>query len=234
MASARQAVPDQPVQESAESPAPTSKPLTPQQRTERWLEVMAAIMLGVVAVATAWSGYQGARWGGIQSMKYTEAAAKRVESTRADTLAGQNRLYDISLFNQWLDATYHGETALASAYEKRFRPEFRPAFEAWLATDPRNNPNAPPGPLYMPEYKLSLAEQADQLEAEAAATFNEGKAAYEQSGAYVLNTVFLATVLLFITLAQRFQWIPVRVVILFIALGMLLVGLYRLFTFPVY
>ena len=53
----------------------------------------------------------------------------------------------------------------------------------------------------MTEYKLSVAEQADQLEAEAAATFNEGKAAYEQSGAYVLNTVFLATVLLLITIS---------------------------------
>ena len=234
MARAQQAAPDQPVQESGESPLPAAKPLTRQLLTERWLEVISAIMLGVVAVATAWSGYQGARWGGVQSTKYTEAAAKRVESTRAQTLAGQNRLYDVSLFNQWLDATYHNDTALATAYEKRFRPEFRPAFEAWLATNPQSNPNAPPGPLFMPEYKVSLAEQADQLEAEAAATFDEGKAAYEQSGAYVLNTVFLATVLLFITLAQRFKWVPVRIVILLIALGMLLVGLYRLFTFPVY
>ena len=51
---------------------------------------------------------------------------------------------------------------------------------------------------------------------------------------YVLNTVFLATVLLCITVAQRFEWFPVKVVILSIALGMLLLGLYRLSTFPVY
>ena len=121
-------------------------------------------MLGVVAVATAWSGYQGARWGGLQTMKYSEATARRVESTRGGTLAGQDRLFDVSLFNQWLDATYHDETALANAYEQRFRPEFRPAFAAWLATDPFNNPNAPPGPLYMPEYKDHLTGQADQLE----------------------------------------------------------------------
>ena len=191
-------------------------------------------MLGVVAVATAWSGYQGARWGGLQTMKYSQATAKRMESTRAGTLAGQDRLFDVSLFNQWLDATYHQETALASAYEKRFRAEFRPAFAAWLATDPFNNPSAPPGPLYMPEYKDHLNEQADQLEAEAAAVFEEGKAAYQQSTDYLLNTVFLATVLLFITIAQRFEWMPVKVVTLAIAAMMLLLGLYRLFTFPVY
>lgn len=152
--------------------------MTSQKLTERWLEVIAALMLGVVAVATAWSGYQGARWGGVQTIKYSAATAKRVESTRAGTFAGQDRLFDLSLFNQWLNATYNGDTGLASAYEKRFRPEFRPAFEAWLATDPFDNPNAPPGPLYMPEYRDSLNEQANQLEAEATAAFEEGKAAY--------------------------------------------------------
>ena len=53
--------------------------MTRQKLIERWLEVIAAIMLGVVAVATAWSGYQGARWGGVQTIKYSQATAKRVE-----------------------------------------------------------------------------------------------------------------------------------------------------------
>jgi hypothetical protein len=223
---------DQPTQAPAELPAP--RKITRQQLIERWLEVISAIMLGVVAVATAWSGYQGARWGGVQTSKYSEATARRVESTRAETLAGQDRLYDVSLFNQWLNATYRDEPELASAYEKRFRPEFRPAFEAWLATDPHHNPNAPPGPLYMSEYKISLAEQARQLEIGAAAAFEEGKAAYQQSTSYVLNTVFLATVLMFITISQRFEWTPVKIIVLSIALLMLLLGLYRLLTFPVY
>ena len=56
--------------------------MTRQKLIERWLEVIAAIMLGVVAVATAWSGYQGARWGGVQTIKYSQATAKRVESSR--------------------------------------------------------------------------------------------------------------------------------------------------------
>lgn len=70
-------------------------------------------------------------------------------------LVGQDRLFDVSLFNEWLDATYNDETGLAGAYEKRFRPEFRPAFEAWLATDPFDNPNAPPGPLDTPNIASS-------------------------------------------------------------------------------
>jgi hypothetical protein len=33
--------------------------MTRQKQTERWLEVIAASTLGVVAVATAWSGCNG-------------------------------------------------------------------------------------------------------------------------------------------------------------------------------
>ncbi|MFL5666212.1 MAG: hypothetical protein ACJ8BW_33420 [Ktedonobacteraceae bacterium] len=37
-------------------------------------------------------------------------------------------------------------------------------YKAWLSLDPFNNPHAPPGTLFMPQYKLSLDEQAKQLE----------------------------------------------------------------------
>ena len=68
---------EQPMQTPAESPAPTSRRIARPKLIERWLEVVSAIMLGAVAVATAWSGYQGARWGGVQTIKYSEATAKR-------------------------------------------------------------------------------------------------------------------------------------------------------------
>jgi hypothetical protein len=133
------------------------QPLTSQQRTDRWFQMVTAIMLGVVAVATAWSGYQAARRGGEQADHYFQASALRLESTRTSLQAGQSMQYDVELFNQWLNVYSRGETSLANVYQKRFRAEFRPAFEAWLATDPFNNPNAPPGPLFMPQYKLSGA-----------------------------------------------------------------------------
>jgi hypothetical protein len=209
------------------------QPLTRQQRTERWFEVVTAIMLGVVAVATAWSGYQATRWAGEQSTLYARASALRVESTRDSTLAGQYKLYDVTIINNWINAYTQGNTKLANIYERRFRPEFRPAFEAWLATNPFNNPNAPPGPLFMPQYKVSLDEQANQLEARAAKTFDEGQAAKEQGDAYVLNTVFLAVVLFLTAIAENFKWNTIRAVILVVALGMLLFGIYHLVIYPI-
>ena len=61
-------------------------------------------------------------------------------------LAGQDHLYDTTTFDSWLDAHVSGNVKLAEAYERRFRPEYRTAFQAWMKTDPFRNPNAPPAP----------------------------------------------------------------------------------------
>ena len=209
------------------------QPLTSQERTNRWFQVVTAIMLGVVAVATAWSGYQATRWAGEQSTLYAQASALRVESTRDSTLAGQLRLNDFISVNNWLNAYVMGNTKLATIFQRRFTPELQVAFAAWLATNPFKNPNAPPGPLFMPQYKISLDEKANQLDAQAAATFDKGQAAKEQGDAYVLNTVFLATVLFLTAIAENFQWNQIRAVILAIGLVMLLFGIYHLIIYPI-
>jgi hypothetical protein len=217
-------------QESREQQEP---PLTRPERTERWFEVVTAILLGVVAIATAWSGYEATRWSGDQSTLYAVASALRVEATRDATLASQYELYDVITFNNWINAYTQGNTKLASIYERRFRPEFLPAFNAWLATNPFTNLNAPPGPLLMPQYKLSLQEQANQLDAKAAKTFDEGQTAREQGDAYVRITVLLALVLFLTAITENFKWNTIRTVILVIAMGILLFGLFRIFTYPI-
>jgi hypothetical protein len=202
-------------------------------RRERAFEVAGAIALAVVAVATAWSGYQATRWTDAQSARYAQASALRVEATRDATLAGQLRIYDEVLVNNWLNAHATGNTALEDVFRRRFRPGFQPVFDAWLALDPFNNPNAPPGPLFMPQYPSSLPGAADELEAQANQVFNDGQTAAEQSAAYVLNTVFLATVLFLTAMAERFEWHPLRAVILGLAIVMLLFAVYHLATYPV-
>jgi hypothetical protein len=111
--------------------------------------------LGIAAVATTWSSYQVARWNGVESVDYTEASALRVRSTRA----GRETLYDVNRFDGWLDTHRSGNMALANIYRGRFHPEFVPAFNAWLATKPFTNPQAPPGPLYMPLYKVGCTSK---------------------------------------------------------------------------
>jgi hypothetical protein len=189
--------------------------------------------MGIVAVATAWGGYQASRWSSLQSTKYIEASGLHVEATLASTRAGQLTLYDGILFSQWLNAQASGQAQLAQMYEKRFRPEFQPAFQAWMATDPFHNSDAPAGPLLMPEYKLAEVDRASQLQGQASQAFAAGRAANEQSERYVLNAVFLALTLFFIGIGQRFDWIFIRLAIFVGALVMLVYGVYHLLTYPV-
>jgi hypothetical protein len=202
-------------------------------RRERLFEVAGAVALAVVAVATAWSGYQATRWTDAQSARYAQASAQRVEATRDATLAGQLRIYDEVLVNNWLNAHASGNAVLENVFRRRFRPEFLPIFDAWLALDPFTNTDAPPGPLFMPQYPSSLPSASDQLEAEASQQFREGQAAAEQSAAYVLNTVFLAMVLFLTSMAERFEWHPLRAAILGLAIAMLLFAVYHLATSPI-
>ena len=117
-------------------------------RSDLLIEIAEAVLLAIVAIATAWSGYQSAKWDGESAKLYGTSSRIRFQATQNETRGGQQQLYDALTFDFWLSPTLTGNQKLAADYEKRFRPEYRPAFRAWLATDPFNNPNAPPGPIW--------------------------------------------------------------------------------------
>ena len=68
------------------------------------LEIAEALVLAIVAIATAWSGYQAALWTGHQSELYGQASKLRVQAEGAATYANQERLYNASTVVEWLKA----------------------------------------------------------------------------------------------------------------------------------
>ena len=88
---------------------------------------------------------------------------------------------------------------------KRFTADYAAAFRLWLKTDPFNDPSAPPGPAFMPQYRNPLLEKAKQLNANASATFNKGTASRGTAEKYVRDTVLFASVLFLVAVAQRFK-----------------------------
>jgi hypothetical protein len=202
-----------------------------QSRTHEALEILEAIVLAIVAVATAWSGYQAALWAGHQSELYGEASKFRVQAEGA-AAANQERLYNASTVVEWLKAEAHGEKKLADLFERRFLPEFRPAFGARKKTDPLNNPDAPAGPQLMPQYRSSRAEQAAKLNGQATEVFEQGNQARQHSDDYVRVTVMLATVLLMTAISQRFKAPAVRVGLAVVAALLLCFPIYDILTFP--
>lgn len=215
--------------ESSQSVATISR----EQRTDRVLEIIMAIILGIVAVATAWSGYQAARWGGVQSTLYSRAGALRTESVRAANEGLIEMLLDVDIFTQWVNAESDDNEPLADFYSTRFRPEFKPAFAAWLTTDPFNNPEAPNSPFVMSEYVVSSMAESDALEEEAGQIFEQGQAANEQADKYVFTAVILASVLFFAGIASGFDWVPVQIAVVAIAAILMGWGLFNLMSYPV-
>jgi hypothetical protein len=202
-------------------------------RTERLLELTAVLLLSLTTLATAWSGYQAARWSGEQSQHYARASTMRIKSQEQATQAGQLRIDDLILFNSWLDARQTGHTRLAAINRRRFRPAFEPAFRAWLAQKPFSKRAAVPGPLYMPQYRLAERDRAQALDAQADELYRAGTEAKTNDDRYILSTVFFAAVLFFAGISLRLDWRPLRIAILSMAAVLLLGGLGYVFTLPI-
>ena len=115
----------------------------------------------------------------------------------------------------------------------RFRAEFRPAFERWAASRPLQNPEAAPTPFTLPEYQLEALQEADRLEAEAAAAGEEVKTDVERAEQYVLAVVLFATALALSGIAARLRLFPVRLALLAVAWAVFLGGVAWVATFPV-
>jgi hypothetical protein len=205
---------------------------TARTRSDLIVEIAEAILLGIVAIATAWSGYQAARWDGRQAELYGRASTTRNQADQSLTLGGQQRLLDISTFNTWIEATSEGRDELAALYERRFSPEFKVAFDAWIALDPLTNPDAPPGPSFMPEYENRLLEQGAELNERADRLFDAGTASRHRADEYIRITVVLASILFLLVLSQRFHIRRVRLAVLVLAVCLMLYGLVTIATFP--
>lgn len=201
-------------------------------RKTKILEVFEAVVLALVAIATAWAGYQAAKWDSVQSLLYGRASKLRVEAQGKAGYATQIQLYNALTVSEWLKADAAGNTKLAELFERRLLPEIRPAFAAWKATDPIHNPSAPAGPAQMPQYHSAPTEEAQKLDQEAAGMFEEGTDARERADQYVRVTVTLATVLLLAALSQRFRTTSIRTSLIILAFIVLLGPLWRILTLP--
>jgi hypothetical protein len=196
------------------------------------IEIIEAVILALVAVATAWSGYQAAKWAGNRAEQYARASRLRVTAEGLATLAGQERIYDSDTFDSWLAAKLDGKQKEAEFLERRFRGEYRPAFAAWLQSDPFNNPQAPAGPMFMPEYHNAKHEQFLRLNKEAAELADLGTRSGETGDQYVRITVLLATVLLITAIGQRFRVKAARIVFMILACVLLSLPIWQLLMLP--
>jgi hypothetical protein len=174
---------------------------------DRWISIAEAVMLSIVALLAAWSGYSAAKWSTHSSISLAHASSTRTKASLAELQANQIRTLDSVSFNAAETAYVSRDTRLLKLDLRRMRPGYLPAVNAWLALHPLTNPNAPPDPSYMPQYRIAQGAQGRALNAQADAYFSEGESAAGTADKYVRLTVLLAAVLFLVGIGSRF---PVR------------------------
>ena len=168
-----------------------------------WVELAATILLAFAAVATAWSSYQATRWNGEQAKTASRVNKTRIDAGRAAGRANAETQVDIATFIQWVDAYAKDETELESFYRTRFREEFKPAFDAWIATRPLESSGAAPTPFALPEYKLASAIEAERLDAQAEVLAARVRRDIQRASNYVLAVVLFAVALFFAGMSTK-------------------------------
>ena len=205
----------------------------PTERSGRWIDTAGAVLLALAAVATAWSSYQASRWTGEQAKTFSAANAARVESTKDADLANSQTQVDIALFIQWVEADLNDDEVIADFYLQRFRDEFKPAFRAWLQTNPFEDPTAPDSPFAMPQYVLAAREDATELEATADATAETARLYVQRATNYVLGVVLFAVALFFAGISSKLPRPGLRLAILVVGSLVFAIAATWIATFPI-
>jgi hypothetical protein len=199
---------------------------------DRIIAIVEALLLAVVALLAAWAGYSAAKWGTHSSIAMAEAASARNRAGVDQVQATQIRTLDSVSFNAVEGAYVAKDRKLFNLSVKRLRPGYRAAFEAWLATHPLKNPNAPPDPSYMPQYRIAQDAEAKVLTAESTARFTEGQDAADTADKYVRLTVLFAAVLFLVGIGSRFPLRAARYGLTAIAGVLLVISVVQLLGLP--
>jgi hypothetical protein len=199
-----------------------------------WVELTAAVILALATIIAAWSAYQATRWGGEQANAANHAIALRTEAAEATTLNAEGAEIDTEFLTAWLVLAAEGNEPGMMVLEDRLRPQFVPAFEAWLDLAPAGE--IPPGtPFDLPEYQ----EYAGAARAEASALNREADdatvaaAKANQTGDnFVLVAVIMASVLFFAGVGAKFRGRVVRIAMIAAAVAFFLGGLAFMLSLP--
>jgi hypothetical protein len=197
------------------------------------IELAATVLLALAAVTTAWCGYQATRWNGEQAKAAAGVSAARFEAARAADLANGQTEVDVATFVAWANAYARDETVLADFYRARFRPEFAAAVDAWLATEPLQNPDAPLTPFAMPEYELAAAASAEALDQDAEALATTVRENLQLASNYVLGVVLCSVALFFGGVSTKLTSPKLRIMTVSLGCLIFLGTLVWVATFPV-
>src|SRR5947207_11968276 len=208
---------------------------SPREKTEKkkWVEPVAALLMALATLSTAWCSYQSAAWTRQSNRLMNEFNALERRAGLLTVQGMQQATIHTGMFMQALAAHQAGDDKLVSFYVERFPPELRKAYDAWLAQKPFENPNADPHPFVPRLYQTPGTREAADANAKAANSIEQARKAGTISGQYLANTVLFATVLFFASASGKFDQRRVRVVAFAFAVSVFLFAVVRTAMLPI-
>jgi protein-S-isoprenylcysteine O-methyltransferase Ste14 len=204
-----------------------------QERFNRtdWIELAAAILLSLATIAAAWAAYQSTRWGGVQANSYSASGAKRTEATQQNSIFAAQAQIDVMAWITYLEHREAGDERGAAFLRDRFREEFKPAFDAWMAQAPPGK--YPPGtPFELPEYQPKARQQANRLNAEAEEFAATAREANQRSDNFVLVAVVMASVMFFAGVGTKVRGRAIRLFMLGAGFALFIAGVWFMLSMP--
>lgn len=195
-------------------------------------EIVNAVVIALSGLLIAFASYQADLWSGEEDANFTRANILYTQAARTWDRSNTHQGVAVELFSHWLDARLRGEPRLAAFYETRIPADYQPAFQAWLALDPLENPSAPASPLAMPQFAPKGPVQAKALEAQGDAAFRIGRHARRIGDSFSQAGTVLSTALFFAGISQVFRSLATRRALMILAALACILGVARLFTLP--
>ncbi|MGI9052716.1 MAG: hypothetical protein ACR2HQ_08725 [Ilumatobacteraceae bacterium] len=173
---------------------------------------MAAILLGVAGILTAWAAYNAALTDGDALKGYTESATSTADANFFYNQGNQSVASDSGTFLQYALEIERGNPEIADLVRLNlFSPELQVATDAW---DQLAAGESPATPLLVEEYQVEAFANADALTETAKLQFADAFAADEAGDKFELAAVFLAVSLFLAGIASLFKVYPIRLAML--------------------
>ena len=202
------------------------------------IELIAAILLGLAGILTAYAAFQGALADGDSLDKYTESAKLTADANGyfSDGRAQMNQ--DANLFGQYITLLLDEKEDVAEVLRERlFSAELEAATQEWEGLP---DEETPPTPLDLESYVVpdigyedSCLSEEDECYAtkfaESEIAFAEAQKANDLGDKFELASVFLAVALFLAGIASLFKKRNIQLALLIGAVILIVPGIYSIF-----
>ncbi len=179
------------------------------ERLEARLELIAVILLGLAATATAWAAFQGGQYDGQMLTAFTEANLNLTDANAYYSEGTQTYIEDELIFLRYVEAVTEDDIELAAYLRESLMSDQLFAAIEWWETDGAEFDT--PFVEENPNYVIESYVLADELAAATDESFAAGEEAKTTGDTNNLITFLLAAALFVLGIATSFKVLPVRI-----------------------